>query len=534
MLLQLLSVAVAANPVPHDHSLSASQSTESLYTEFVQFFDPGSLPVAERLSPETWHCGTGLLLAIRNQWTSFTPAQQSRMALIARPPVPESDSGQAAAPVAPPAGVPTQTCFDQYPELRPQWAGDGENRIVTEHFSVEWDGGSISQTNAQDWADSLEHSWDVEFDEMGWKEPIGTDTYLVLAFVADFDYAGAVTSMAYCGGNDTAFIIAGKASFGRGNWHQDMAGHELNHASQFTYGQGHEFYFWEATATWIVEYLYPTHNMWSQYIMGYTTAPYLAINKSSQEDQTIAMHMYGMAVLNFYLDEYVGGPELIRELWEYSETHGWNYDLWMGEAMSGLGYDWSEVYDGFIATNSVMDYADQEYFPTVDVSDTVKEFPASGGKSGNKKPEGYGQNYVRIKTTNSGEDSPDLALVFEGDNKVEWSVQLVGEVEGVVGEVHKVDVVEGLGEATVLNFGTFDNVWMVVSPLTTKSKAYSYTWELDTFNSNPEPVDTGDGGATTEEVGGCACSATPAHGKRTWFPAALLVLLPWVRRRRAK
>jgi MYXO-CTERM domain-containing protein len=75
---------------------------------------------------------------------------------------------------------------------------------------------------------------------------------------------------------------------------------------------------------------------------------------------------------------------------------------------------------------------------------------------------------------------------------------------------------------------------MVVSPLTTKSKAYSYAWEFDLFNANPEPVDTGDGGATTEEVGGCACSATPAHGKRTWFPAALLVLLPWVRRRRAK
>jgi MYXO-CTERM domain-containing protein len=533
MLIQLLSVAMAANPVPHDHSISDSQSTEALYASFVQFFDPGSLPVDERLSQEVWHCGTGLLLEIRNQWSSFTPAQQSRMAPIAGPPVPESASPQNATPPAPPADVPTQTCFDQYPEKRPQWAGDGNERIVTEHFSVEWDGDSISQSKAQSWADSLELSWEVEFDEMGWLEPKGTDAYLLLAYVADFDYAGAVTSVVNCGGTEAPFIIAGKGSFSHGTWYQDMAGHELNHASQFAYGQGHEFYFWESTATWIVEYLYPSHNMWSQYIPGYSNAPYLAINKSSQQDQTIAMHMYGMAVFNFYLDEYLGGPDLVRELWEHSLNHGGRNDLWVGEALTDFGYDWSEVYDGFIATNSVMDYAEQDYFSGVDVSDTVKTFPDSGGKSGNKKPEGYGQNYVRIKTTNATEESPDLALVFEGDNKVEWSVQLVGEVEGVVGEVHKVDVVEGLGEASLLEFGTFDNVWMVVSPLTTKSKAYSYTWELDTFNSNPEPVDTGDGGSVEEEVGGCACSATPGPGRRPWIPAALLVFLPWVRRRRA-
>jgi len=534
MLIQLLSVAVAANPVPHEHSLSTTQSAETLYADFVQFFEQESLPADERLSQETWHCGTGLLLAIRSQWTDFTPAQQSRMAPIARPPVPPNASDHRAAPAVPPTGVPTQTCFDQFPELRPQWAGDGDIRILTEHFSVEWDGDAISEYKAQEWADSLEHSWAVEFGEMGWKKPNGTDDYLLLAYVADYAYAGAVTSMEYCDGTQTPFIIAGNASFSQGTWHQDMAGHELNHASQFSYGFGHEFYFWEATATWIVEYLYPSHNMWSQYITGYSNAPYLAINKSSQQEQTIAQHMYGMAVLDFYLDEYVGGPELIREIWEYSLDHGVQYDLWMGEVLSDLGYDWGEIYDGFIATNSVMDYAEQAYFPTVKVSDTVKTFPASGGMSGNKKPEGYGQNYVRIKTVKSTEESPDLAFVFEGDNKVEWSVQLVSEMDGLVGDVQKVEVVEGLGEATVLNFGTFDNVWMVVSPLTTKSKAYSYAWEFDLFNANPEPVDTGDGGATTEEVGGCACSATPAHGKRTWFPAALLVLLPWVRRRRAK
>jgi MYXO-CTERM domain-containing protein len=367
---------------------------------------------------------------------------------------------------------------------------------------------------------------------MGWQEPRGTDAYLVLAFVSGFDFAGAVTSEVGCGGTEAPFIIAGKAAFGNGTWYQDMAGHELNHASQFSYGKVHEFYYWEATATWIVEYIYPSHNMWSQYITGYSNAPYLAINKSSQQDQVIALHMYGMAVFNFYLDEYVGGPELIRELWEYSLTHGGNYDLWMGEALTDLGYDWSEIYDEFIATNTVMDYAEQSYFPTVKVSDTVNAFPASGGKSGNKKPEGYGQNYIKIKTGGAVEEHPDLMLAFEGDDSVEWSVQLVTEMEGLVHTTHKVDVVEGQGEATLMNYGGFDKIWMVVSPLTTKSKAYSYTWEMDSFNADPDPADTGDGRAVDTDVGSCACSATSGPGGLPWMPGVLLVFLPWMRRAR--
>jgi MYXO-CTERM domain-containing protein len=222
----------------------------------------------------------------------------------------------------------------------------------------------------------------------------------------------------------------------------------------------------------------------------------------------------------------------VRELWEYSIDNGRNYDLWIGEVLEEFGYDWSEVYDGFIATNAVMDYAEQSYFPTVELADTVKEFPATGGRSGNKKPEGYGQNYVRIKTNKVPDDAPDLSFVFTGDDSVEWSVQLVSELDDQVSEVLKVAVTEGRGEAVMPDIAQYDRVYMVVSPLTTKSKSYSYTWEMSAFDSDPEPVDTGDGGQVDAEVGGCACSVSGSENGRSWFPALLLAFVPWVRRRK--
>jgi MYXO-CTERM domain-containing protein len=539
MLISLITLAIAGAPVDHDHAKDglSKQDPDVLYQRFVQFFEPDSLAIEERLSPETWHCGTGLVLEIKANWNSFSAPQKGHMAGFISPWV----DGVPPAPsqAEPPAAMaPTETCFDANPSRRPSWVGDGDNRILTEHFSVEWDGDSISDSKAEQWAESLEHSWQVEFDEMGWREPIQSSQYLILAYVAAYEYAGAVTSVEYCDGDYSPFIMAGKASFYQSTWYQDMAGHELNHASQFAYGYGHEFYFWESTATWIEEYIYPNHNAWAQYIVGYSQAPHLAINKSSQQDQDIFNHMYGMAILNFYLDEYIGGPEFVESLWDYATSHGNQYDLWIGEILEDKGYDWGEVYDGFIATNAVMAYDEQAYFTAVEREDSVNSFPASGGNSGNDKPEGYGQNYIRIKTRGATDEAPDLKLNFDGADSVEWSVQLVGELDDDVAQVVKVEISEGSGEGVFRDFGDYDRIWLVLSPLTTKEKAYNYTWDLDVFEAEPGPVDTGDSGGSDKgtvngEVGGCACIMAPGTPHKAWFPAALLLVLPWIRRRRA-
>ena len=182
-----------------------------------------------------------------------------------------------------------------------------------------------------------------------------------------------------------------------------------------------------------------------------------------------------------------------------------------------------------------MDYDESAYFTEVDRVDSVNSFPETGGNSGSDKPEGYGQNYIRIKTGKASDELPDLSLSFDGADSVEWSVQLVGEVDGEITETVRLDVAEGLGEGFLSDIGQFDMVWMVVSPLTTKTKSYNYTWELDLFNANPSSEDSGDlpgqgdSGNDAGPAGGCACSSG-AVGPRglLWLGA----VVPWILRRR--
>ena len=515
-------------------SSSVSERTENgvdvLFEGFQRFFEPESVELQKQLPTDRWHCGTGLVLEIQENWKRFTHEQRERMSAYISEGPPADALGRAEDESSF-SSLPTETCFDAYPSRRPSWAGDGENRIVTEHFSVEWDGNAISESKAQSFADALEHSWEVEFEELGWRPPARSGQWLTLAYVSGGNYAGAVTSVENCGGEYIPYIVAGKSAFLQGTWYQDMAGHELNHASQFSYGYGHEFYFWESTATWIEEYLYPNHNAWSPYISGYSQAPHLAINKSSQQDQDVFYHMYGMAIFNFYLDEYIGGPELIEELWEYSRSNGTQYDLWIGSVLEDKGFDWSEIYEGFIAANSVMDYAESSYFPEVTRADSVNSFPAEGGNSGAEKPEGYGQNYARVRTGKASDEFPDLSVDFDGANSVEWSVQLVGELDGEVADVIRLEVVEGSGEEVFGNIGEFDNIWMVVSPLTTKTKAYSYTWEMELVDAFPDGEDTGS--SSGEEVpAGCACGVSADSSARgRWMFPLMALLLPWGLRR---
>ena len=111
---------------------------------------------------------------------------------------------------------------------------------------------------------------------------------------------------------------------------------------------------------------------------------------------------------------------------------------------------------------------------------------------------------------------------------------MVGEVDGEIAQTVKLEVTEGSGEGLFPNMGDMDRIWMVISPLTTKNKAYNYTWEMELVDESPDPVDTGDGsgngGSVEGEVGGCACSASSAESKTPW--ALLLMGALWTRRRR--
>ena len=183
-----------------------------------------------------------------------------------------------------------------------------------------------------------------------------------------------------------------------------MAVHEFNHASQFAYtdtagsiNTNLDLWFWESTATYMQEQVNPSNNWWSQYISGYSSNPDIAMEASSQSDTSVFWHMYGMAIWQFYLDQYVGGEPFVQGIWENASSSS-DRNITADEMVEDMGEDFDDVYTGFMANNVAMDYKERSYYPSVDEVDEVDELPASGASSSRSAPQGLGQNFITFNT----------------------------------------------------------------------------------------------------------------------------------------
>lgn len=487
-------------------------------------------------------CLTGLVEEMRGEWATI-PAEE-RAAITARLAPWKADLF---APMVrdtpmPPWG--TDSC----------WGQQYDNRLVGRRFVVEWEDG-VDEDDARSFLEALEYSYDVEVDDLGWNAPDGIDDYLMAAFITnDPRSAGAYTTVEQCGNLYMPYIVASSGSWFSSSWADTMAAHEFNHAIQFSYGFAWEFWYWEATATWMEEHVYPASNEWYSYITGYTDNPWMAMSASDQQDQDIFWHMYGMAIWPFHLDQRYGGQETVRGTWEAAENERGQYTFGMLDAMPAVGLNMEEVYLDFIVRNVDMDY--DERMPAVGVLGEITSLPSEQSATRGSVPESYGQNYWNVR---DGLGQGDLLLTFDGDNEADWAVGLVEhDNSGVLRTEMK--VLGGTGEVRLSGYGA-EEVAVVISPMTTRTGAFEYTFQLevveagqgdsDPVDSDPAPGDTdpaaddtglsgsddtGDIGRLIKEAGislggACACSAaTPAGAAGSLAVAAGLALL--IRRRR--
>lgn len=455
---------------------------------------------AEHAGPDT--CVTPLVAELRARADELTPAQRAWATQALMPW--KSDLNARVAPLRatppPPGAMPTEPCFSI-----------GENRVTSAHFAVEWDGSTITESVAQGFLDSLEEGYTVQVDELGWREPSQVDDYLVLAYVQSGGSMGAYTTVEECGNGFVPYIVAYSGSFSSRSWAETMAVHELNHALQFSYGFAWEFWWWEATATYIEGQVYPTSDWWAYYVDGYSQNPQLAMNASDQNDQDIFWHMYGMAIWANYMSEYLGGPDAVLATWENAVGAGGYYTFGMRDAFDASGLDLDTAYADFVVRNTVMDYDDQDAIPPVDEVAEVDELPASDDVSGNNRPQGYGQSYLRFE---AGAGEGDLVVAFDGDPNGQWSVQLVEVSRTEVLRVVTGDIVDGVGTLTMPDFGGED-VMLVASPLRATDDKFAFAWSADLVA--PEVLDTaedtgaplaGDDDTAGEQPSGCGCAST--------------------------
>jgi len=98
---------------------------------------------------------------------------------------------------------------------------------------------------------------------------------------------------------------------------QVTAGHEFFHAIQLGYDGDEQLWLLESTATWMEEETYDDINDCYQYLIPRFNEPHLRLNTPNT---AISLRDYGSFIFFKYIDEHLGGADVIRKVWEYSRN----------------------------------------------------------------------------------------------------------------------------------------------------------------------------------------------------------------------
>lgn len=105
---------------------------------------------------------------------------------------------------------------------------------------------------------------------------------------------------------------------------QVAAGHEFFHAIQLGYDGWEKIWLMEATAIWMEEETYDDVNDCYQYMIPWFEKPHLRINPP---DSPFTIRRYGSYIFFKYIDEHLGGRNLIRKTWEQSRIFDSSGDI---------------------------------------------------------------------------------------------------------------------------------------------------------------------------------------------------------------
>ncbi len=127
-----------------------------------------------------------------------------------------------------------------------------------------------------------------------------------------------------------------------------VVAHEMFHLSQMAYDWWEDLSFMEASATWIVDHVFPDENIYWRYFPFFNAEPYTALDYISIKNP----YQYGAALFTTFLDESYGqgDGQLIRKIWEGSIQNDIDNEpdfLDSIESILGPGLPMKDIYTAF-------------------------------------------------------------------------------------------------------------------------------------------------------------------------------------------
>ena len=218
------------------------------------------------------------------------------------------------------------------------------------------------------------------------------------------------------------------------------AAHEFFHAIQFSYNCFERFWLMEATAVWSEDQLYNEINDHYRYMPTW-------FENSSRNIDNESNHMYGSFIFFQFIDEHLGGPDMIKMIWEESRSRANSVNdisfLSIDAALTSIGSSFSSALNSMRIANRIMSshpnaepytYQEAESYP-VTAPNEITSFVFNNDQIA------YDQNSLKLYSTHyiglnlssptrifiENKDGPisDLfgAVIFKHENDNKWSIR---------------------------------------------------------------------------------------------------------------
>ncbi|MEL6341978.1 MAG: DUF6055 domain-containing protein [Myxococcota bacterium] len=436
------------------------------------------------------------------------------------------------------------------------------NSMESDHFVVRW-GSGITDITAQAVLDAFELAWTVEVEEMGYPAPLYADTTKVNVYLGQTGgnvpaISGGVGGYYTLDDEGYPMLVLSDTAYTYLNGYGDaVIAHELFHGVQGGARSTYEYannapgaWFWEATATWVMDKVIPDDTSHAGFLFGYSFLPHLSINHFAypQRGTIEESHQYGAFIFIQHLTEHTADPDLIRVAWTESDNAADPLTVIGDRLVADYGTTLFDAFSDFAARNVSWDYENGELYeqfheyyasnlPDQDfrLADLVVGDSDGWIEAEGNLPEWMGTNYIELAPLH--DEAPvinGLRIQFEGDgsgdagNQAEWSVWLVSP-DGTI--VLPLEVTDGVVDTTV---DVTEDVWMVINATASAQRRgetfgyrYNITWTVDEPDDNRQnDGSVGDG----EGPRGVGCATIGGGAMAGW--AAWSGLLALCRRRR--
>jgi hypothetical protein len=421
----------------------------------------------------------------------------------------------------------------------------------SDNFAVKWQSTALTDAQAQVVLDALERGWMV-FAALGHGVPTGADTYRMNAYVhgptdnPPIDFEGGYATIDEQG---YPYFVISNGLFEYGDEVVEaVAVHELYHDYQMSlpaFQPESTAWFWESTAEWAAQEVYPMSTEPYYFLASYAFAAELALFSFGGDDQLSGGHPYGASIFERYLTDRVDDPTLIARAWTGGGADDDPLVVLDGLLAGGVAGGLPAVFAEFAPHNPLWDYPQRDLligwieeaamqFPGRDVHATVG--PDGTGDFQTIPPDralhAWGYHVIALERPADG--TVELALELDAAGSAgtaaSWSATLVADPGGGPPGYTPVPLAGATGELSATLPEGAQRHYLVVTVTgdgRDAAETFGYRYRVGAA-AEPAGPDAGAGDEAEDESGGGCCSA--GGGGSGSALLALIVILCTLRR----